>query len=352
MLGKLKDIAASNPESLQYAPSFLQRIALGIMAILTLISFALANAQALLWMHSDWLVSTILPAVIVDLTNEERIAMTTPLARNEILDTAARLKAEHMAAKGYFAHYSPDGISPWYWFDEVDYSFVHAGENLAVLFTDSEDVVEAWMDSPGHKANILNEAYTEIGVGTAHGNYKGRDTVFVVQLFGTPAQSATREIISDSIPIVGPVGAEETVLSSTVTDVVESSADTDSLSDEQQSVTGERVGATVAAAGASTDAYRSEVTIMRSDVATTSRAGAAVERETGFFGHLATQPHSWLQFIYALLAFAVIALLASSVVLAWRKEHTVQILYGAGLVCVMAFLLVVHAAMSGGAVVV
>lgn len=324
MLQKFKDIAASNPESLQYAPSLLQRMALGIMAVLTLMSFALANVQALLWMQSDWLVSTILPAVIVDLTNEERLT-TTPLARNAVLDEAARLKAEHMATKGYFAHYSPDGISPWYWFDAAGYSFVHAGENLAVLFTDSEDVVDAWMNSPGHRANILNEDYREIGVGTAEGTYKGRTTVFVVQLFAAPAEAKTREIVTEAVPILAPTGSEEVV-----------------INPESEEV---------ASAEAFAETVPQEPPVIVSDLATTSREADVVEKEADFLGHLATQPGSWLQFMYALLASAVIALLAVSVVLAWRREHAVQVLYGTGLVFVMAFLLVVHAAMTGGAVI-
>lgn len=324
MLQKMKDLAAANPESLQYAPSLLQRMALGIMAILTLMSFALANVQALLWMQSDWLVSTILPAVIVDLTNEERFSKT-PLARNALLDEAARLKAEHMATKGYFAHYSPDGISPWYWFDTAGYSFVHAGENLAVLFTDSEDVVDAWMASPGHRANILNEDYTQIGVGTAEGTYKGRTTVFVVQLFGTPAAANTREVVTEAVPILAPTGSEEVVVSAESEEVASAEAFAETLPQEPP--------------------------VIVSDLATTSREAGVVEKEVGFLGHLATQPGSWLQFMYALLAFAVIALLAVSVILAWRKEHTMQVLYGTGLVFVMAFLLVVHATMTGGAVI-
>lgn len=65
--------------------------------------------------------------------------------------------------------------------------YAHAGENLAVHFTDSSEVVDAWMDSPSHRANIVNAQYAEIGVGTARGTFEGFETVFVVQLFGTPA---------------------------------------------------------------------------------------------------------------------------------------------------------------------
>jgi uncharacterized protein YkwD len=126
--------------------------------------------------------------VVVELTNEERVDnQSAPLRRNDTLDRAAQLKAEHMAKHEYFSHFSPDGVSPWHWFREAGYVYAHAGENLAVHFTDSAEVVEAWMDSPSHRQNIVDSRYTEIGVGTAKGTFDGYDTVYVVQLFGAPA---------------------------------------------------------------------------------------------------------------------------------------------------------------------
>ena len=167
-----------------YAPDMLQRFAVTLMMLLVLLTFVGANLHALLWQSSQWLVSTVLPAVVVDLTNEERAEFSeAPLRRNSILDEAARQKAEHMAQKEYFAHYAPDGTSPWFWFDQAGYVYAHAGENLAIHFTDSEEVVEAWMDSPSHRENIVSGKFTEIGVGTAKGEFEGYETVYVVQLF-------------------------------------------------------------------------------------------------------------------------------------------------------------------------
>jgi hypothetical protein len=129
--------------------SKLQRVALSLMGVLTVLTFMAANLHALLWQSSQWLVSTVLPSVVVELTNEEReISNAAPLVRNVVLDEAARMKAEHMAKYEYFAHFSPDGVSPWHWFNEAGYVYAHAGENLAIHFTDSAEVVEAWMDSP------------------------------------------------------------------------------------------------------------------------------------------------------------------------------------------------------------
>lgn len=189
-------------------PHLLRGYALRGMLLLVLLSFLSVNLQALLWQTSDWLVGTILPAVVVDLTNQERQALAAePLRRNATLDEAARLKAEHMAREGYFAHFSPTGVTPWHWFKEAGYPFVHAGENLAIHFSDSSEVVTAWMNSPTHRDNIVDPKYLEIGVGTARGVYQGYETVFVVQLFGAPAMAAAPSVPTPpptpvSVPVV------------------------------------------------------------------------------------------------------------------------------------------------------
>ncbi len=176
-------------KSNQYQPWLLQEMAIFGMLFLIILSFTASNIWALFWQESEWLRAAVLPAVIVEKTNDERSDLElATLKRSVVLDQAAQKKAEDMARYEYFAHYSPAGVSPWYWFDSVGYVFAHAGENLAVHFTDSSDVVDAWMQSPTHRANIVNSNYTEIGVGTAKGEYEGFSTVFVVQLFGTPGQ--------------------------------------------------------------------------------------------------------------------------------------------------------------------
>lgn len=108
------------------------------------------------------------------------------LNTNALLQYAAQLKANDMVTKGYFAHTSPTGLTPWHWLTLVGYKYASAGENLAVNFIESGDVHRAWMNSPGHRQNILNSAYTEIGVASARGTFNGRETTFVVQFFGAP----------------------------------------------------------------------------------------------------------------------------------------------------------------------
>lgn len=131
--------------------------------------------------------AAVLPAVLTDLTNQERQTQNLQtLTVNPILNKAAEMKAEDMATKSYFAHTSPEGRTPWYWLNQVDYNYQYAGENLAINFTDSSDVTSAWMNSPTHRANIVKDKYTEVGTGIAIGMYEGRETVFVAQVYANP----------------------------------------------------------------------------------------------------------------------------------------------------------------------
>ncbi|MBP7831588.1 MAG: CAP domain-containing protein [Candidatus Pacebacteria bacterium] len=129
-------------------------------------------------------------SVLVDLTNKARTENNAPkLAISDTLTKAAQLKADDMAARQYFSHTSPDGTTPWYWFQKAGYEFMYAGENLAVDFTESTDVENAWLASPKHRDNIVDSRFTEIGIATKTAVWQGRQTTFVVQLFGAPTRS-------------------------------------------------------------------------------------------------------------------------------------------------------------------
>ena len=146
------------------------------------------------------LLASILPSILVSDTNSNRTAdALKPLQTSALLTEAAQLKANDMAAKGYFSHVSPNGETPWYWLDQVGYNYEYAGENLAVNFTDSNDVVNAWMNSPEHRANILDGNYTQIGIATAQGEYQGHQAIFVVQFFGQPVSQAA---VAATVPVI------------------------------------------------------------------------------------------------------------------------------------------------------
>jgi len=130
--------------------------------------------------------STITSNHIVELTNQARQAQGLPvLMRNDTLDNSAMLKAHDMIAHNYFAHNRPsDGTKPWEWFKQAGYNYTYAGENLAMNFTDADAAVDAWLASPTHRANMLNDNYQEIGVAVLVGKIDGRKTTIVVQHFG------------------------------------------------------------------------------------------------------------------------------------------------------------------------
>lgn len=131
--------------------------------------------------------ASVLPSVVTGLTNDDRHTQgLKAVDPDALLTKAAQMKAEDMAEKGYFSHVAPDGKTPWYWLDQVKYPYTYAGENLAIDFTDSKDVEDAWMASPTHRANIVKPQYTRIGIGVAKGMYEGHETTFVVQFFATP----------------------------------------------------------------------------------------------------------------------------------------------------------------------
>ncbi len=164
------------------------QIVLSVLFVVILLEFSfLAKDYIATNEGRDNNLAAVISGVLTTLTNEQRIANNLPtLSPNELLEKAAQMQADDMATKGYFAHTSPDGKSPWYWLELAGYEYSYAGENLAVNFFESEEVAKAWMNSPKHKSNIVKKNFTEIGIATSAGMYKGKNAVFVVQFFGTP----------------------------------------------------------------------------------------------------------------------------------------------------------------------
>lgn len=108
------------------------------------------------------------------------------LRESSILDQAASQKLQDMISNQYFAHTSPSGISPWHWIEANNYDYVYAGENLAIGFITAKDTVEAWKNSPSHRANLANPNFKEIGIAVAPAKIQNSEGFLVVQLFGTP----------------------------------------------------------------------------------------------------------------------------------------------------------------------
>lgn len=134
--------------------------------------------------------SEITAAKVIEDTNLERQKNgMSPLVESPLLDEAAKLKAANMFEENYWAHFSPSGKDPWGFILRTGYKFSYAGENLARNFQNSDDVVKAWMNSPSHKENILNNKYQEIGIAVVDGVLQGQKTTLVVQMFGKPLSS-------------------------------------------------------------------------------------------------------------------------------------------------------------------
>lgn len=109
------------------------------------------------------------------------------LKENAKLDEAAATKANDMFSKQYFEHVSPAGIDPGKLVQSFGYDYIVAGENLILgNFSSEKEVVQDWMNSSGHRANILNNRCTEIGVAIIKGTYKGQTVWMGVQEFGLP----------------------------------------------------------------------------------------------------------------------------------------------------------------------
>jgi hypothetical protein len=173
-------------EGNDYSPHFFRNTTIAFVAIITLSLLSLSVVGSITLKQKN-LLGAIYESVLVELANKDRGTATLPtLSVNKTLEVAATLKAEDMVKNSYFAHISPEGLSPWYWISKAGYQFVYAGENLAVNFNESEAVENAWMNSPGHRANILSSNFSEIGIAIREGVFEGHKTLFVVQMFGKP----------------------------------------------------------------------------------------------------------------------------------------------------------------------
>jgi len=160
-------------------------------SILVLIATFFIGQAVLTYIRTDY------PAVLgssIDVSTEELLILTNeqrakqnipPLVLNEALSRAAAMKAGYMFEKNFWAHNGPEGTTPWYFIKKSGYEYTYAGENLARGFTESSDVMEAWMNSPTHKENIMSPNYADIGFAIQKGSLLGEDTVLIVEMFGS-----------------------------------------------------------------------------------------------------------------------------------------------------------------------
>jgi hypothetical protein len=129
---------------------------------------------------------------LLDETNQERTSRGLPILKlNSELASAAQTKGQDMAARNYWSHDTPDGKEPWYFVKQSGYDYYKAAENLAYGFKTSDATINGWMNSPAHRANVLDPALTEVGFGIVNAaNYQnsGPETI-VVAMYGEPTSN-------------------------------------------------------------------------------------------------------------------------------------------------------------------
>ncbi len=182
-----------------------------VSAIVIAVEFLFLSGISLPELRSPFL-GDIVVSALVGGTNQARVQDgLPPLQVSPLLTQVAEDKVNDMVKNDYFAHTSPSGLSPWYWFEKVGYHFSYAGENLAVNFTDSQDVTNAWLNSPEHRANILSGNFTQIGIAVATGTFDGQPAVYVAEEFGTPSLAPVTASPSPSVSAAAASAPQEIV---------------------------------------------------------------------------------------------------------------------------------------------
>ncbi len=280
-----------------------------------------------LFLHRTVLGVQISSGILIDLTNENRLAYNQPaLIRSEKLDQAAELKGKDMAEKQYFSHDSPEGVTPWHWIQSVGYNFLYAGENLAIDFTEATDVEKAWLESPAHRANIMNVDFREIGIAVVEGVYKGYPTMYIVQMFGTPAYGETvpqhlDTKVSPKVPEVTTTSGNPTTATAASTSrgfVAGSSTETLATESSQPSDGLERLVTT-----------QNTAIVKNTSIGLTQADESKVsEKYSTWYGRLLFNGPGYIDIIYktllTLIAFGLVTLITVEV----RKQHPKHILYG------------------------
>ena len=273
---------------------------------------------------------------LIDGTNAARTTNNiAPLQVNPLLQAAAQEKANDMVANGYFAHTSPTGVTPWHWFNAVGYAYTYAGENLAVNFSNSEDVTNAWLNSPTHRENIMNRNFTQIGIAVAQGTFNGQPATYVVEEFGTPIeatapiayanppapQKAPTEAIAKATPPASPKTQEAAIT-------------------QPASTTAETEPATIAIKGAETT--NQQQTQSPAGIATIPPITTQAAPQSNVAQRLFANPGRTLNDIYLLTLVFFIFALGLNVFIKIRVQHPDLIFGGLVAICLVGFFFLIN----------
>ena len=210
ILSKIKNWFLPTKEN-NFQPSVLSDRAISIFILLFLLIKVIFSFNLILVKESS-LFADVSAQKIIALTNEVREQYNLPLVQEDLLlNKAAQEKAEDMFKNKYFGHFSPTGVSPWYWIDQSGYDYYYAGENLAMNFLDTEEVIKGWLNSPSHRENLLNKDYKDMGIAVVSGDFnnEGINRILVVQMFGSKAKSSIPVAMAQALPIDEPLIQEE-----------------------------------------------------------------------------------------------------------------------------------------------
>jgi uncharacterized protein YkwD len=320
----------------KYKPHFLRLEVAGTVALAIVVLFLGAVTQDHLLLSGSPQSAAVVASSLVDLANADRTDLgLPPLTVSPELQQAAQLKANDMAQNDYFAHTSPSGKDPWYWFQQAGYNFTYAGENLAVYFSDSNDVNTAWMNSPEHRANLLNPNYTQIGIATSQGMYQGVETTFVVQEFASPAAVAVVEEAPAPVQTAPAAPSQPVAVATPKTPQVEGASIKEPavkvVAQDQDAIAVKNVNAQPAVP--------------------TSVAGTTPVSANSFWTFVLkviTSPESDLTVVYEIIGAIIVLALMLEIGVEIRRQHPHRILIGVSLVLLMVVLVYAdHALLTG-----
>ncbi len=314
-----------------YKPHFFRELGVSIFLFTSVFLLGSSFGSSFL-IHKTVMGAEIASAVLIDLTNENRVAYNQqPLVRSTKLDIAAELKGNDMANKQYFSHDSPEGVTPWYWFRQAGYNFLYAGENLAINFTDASEVEEAWLGSPTHRANIMNAQFREIGIATVQGVYNNYPTIYIVQMFGTPAYAQNSSTLLHDEELIKKQ-PKKLVISTIATSssesiqVVSTSTDTSVVGD----VKGE---STEASSTLQKIISNGDLIIVKNTTAIENQNKEVPRTPTysTWYQKMLFMGSHYVDTIYKIMLILVAFALVTMILVEIRKQHFVHIFYGVSL---------------------
>lgn len=317
----------------EYKPHFFREVSLGIIVASSIFLLGV-SAGSSFFIRQTVLGANITASVLIDLTNESRIAFNeSPLVRNTLLDKAAQMKATDMVEHEYFAHNSPTGVTPWHWFKEAGYTFLYAGENLAINFVDAQAVRDAWLASPKHRENLLDVKFEEIGMATMDGMYKDGSTMYIVQLFGTPA-TPKKEIPAQ---IVEATTTPETIPNTKPSTVILAQNEPKTNTSGAPEIK-----------GATTTPYEPIVTtkelavVKNTDEVDKVSPSTSVTRYSTWYGRMIFGAPHYVQVTYQVLLAIIILALIVMLAIEFKRQHWKHIAYALALVLVVTLCILIN----------